>query len=103
MTETQPAKLLLQRPGFWAALGVVLLAGAVLILLGPAIQPRSEVSDLVNALIGPGMAIFSIGAGLAFRRASRLAEARWATLTTTSVAWAAFAFGGLMIVATLSS
>ena len=103
MTETQSAKPLQQRPGFWAAIGVVLLAGLALIFFGPAMQPRSEISDLTDALIGPGMAIFSVGGGLAFRRASGLTEAQWARVALTVVAWAALIFGGLMILASFSS
>ena len=90
-------KALLQRPGFWAALGVVLITGVVLIATGPAME------DEVGVLVGPGQFILSLGAGLSFASASRLLEVPWAKRTTTVVAGVAFAFAAIALLAILNT
>ena len=102
MSDTNEATALDERTGFWVGMGVVFGVIAVLIVLGPAMQPRSEISDLTNALIGPGLIGFSLGAGYAFRRAGAGSNAEWSRLTNKSFSWIAFAFGALMFIATIS-
>ena len=86
-------KALTQRPGFLATLGVVLITGAVLIAVGPAME------DEVSVLVGPAQFILWLGVGLSFGQASRLVDARWAKRTTTAVAGVAFAFAAIGLLA----
>jgi len=100
--ETESATDLSEQQGFWAAIGVLLAVGAVLLTLGPTVAADSEYQHLLVTLIGIGIVLLALGAGQAFRRAAGLADAGWATFFT-SVAWISFAFVGIVMVSVCNS
>ena len=100
--ETESATDLSEQQGFWAAIGVLLAVGAVLLTLGPTVAADSEYQHLLVTLIGIGIVLLALGAGQAFRRAAGLADTGWATFFT-SVAWISFAFVGIVIVSVCNS
>ena len=88
------------RPTLWIGLGIASTVIVLLIALGPALQPRREISAADDALIGPGMFLFSLVAGLSYRKASGLIEAVWASRALRVLAWAAFAWAVISLMAT---
>ena len=83
----------------WLIAGVGCIALVVLIAVGPATVPRSDLGGEYY-LIGPGMAVFSLGAALSFRQVARIAKNPVGGRLATGVSILAYAMLFIAVVAT---